>query len=384
MNVILSVDSIFPPLTGIGRYTLELAKHLPTQKGVGEVRFYSRGNWVEDINTLVQVSETAASLRRGLAQSRLAVALYGPLSSAIGRLRLRRYRDFIYHSPNFLLPPFPGLSVATFHDLSMYRHPEFHPPARVQFLRREIPIALERADHLVADSEFIADEIAAHFGFPRASISVAPCGVSSAYHPRNLEETNSILKRYGLEKGGYALCVSTIEPRKNILNLLTAYGTLPFGLRDRYPLVLCGDRGWRSDEIHEAMDKAQRAGWLRYVGYVPEADLPLIYAGARAFVFIPYYEGFGLPALEAMASGVGVVASNRSALPELCGGCARLVDPYDVETIGQAIHVALEDDDWRSEAREAGPRAAEKYTWDNTATKVAEAYRRVLEEKAGR
>jgi glycosyltransferase involved in cell wall biosynthesis len=136
---------------------------------------------------------------------------------------------------------------------------------------------------------------------------------------------------YGLSHGSYSLCVTTIEPRKRIDSLLAAYARLPEKLRVVYPLILVGGKGWRSEHLHQAIDAAANAGWLHYLGFVPEDDLPALYAGARLFVYPSSYEGFGLPVIEAMASGVPVVTSNRSCLPEIASGAAKLVDPDDVE-----------------------------------------------------
>jgi alpha-1,3-rhamnosyl/mannosyltransferase len=141
--------------------------------------------------------------------------------------------------------------------------------------------------------------------------------------------------------------VSTVEPRKNIANLLRAYETLPSNVRARVPLVLCGDRGWISEEIHVAIERARREQWLRYFGYIPEEDLPLIYGGARVFIYPSFYEGFGLPVLEAMASGVPVVAANSTSIPEVAGDCALLVEPNAIGELADAVERSLDDEDWR-------------------------------------
>ena len=173
----------------------------------------------------------------------------------------------------------------------------------------------------------------------------------------------------------YGLCVATIEPRKNIVGLLAAYRLLPDTLRRRFPLVLVGDRGWHNEEILGDIVRAMREGWLRYLGYVAEGDLPLLFSGARMFVFPSFYEGFGLPVLEAMASGLPIVCSNRASLPEVTGEAALLVDPDDVVALGSAIERALEDEQWNRDARPASIERASQFSWDTTAKRTVDVYR---------
>jgi alpha-1,3-rhamnosyl/mannosyltransferase len=378
MNVILAVDPIVPTLTGIGRYTWELTQRLPPLAGIDDLRFFGFGRWIENPGDLLSVGPATSAVRQKLAASQLAVWLYGHVAPLISWNSLRGFNDYLYHSPNFFLPPFAGLRVATFHDLSVYRYPEFHPPARVTFMRREIPKALRRANHIIAVSQFVAGEITNYLDFPSERISVVPNGVSASYHPCPAEMLRSKLSEYTLEPGRYALCVSTIEPRKNITILLEAYARLPSSLRQRYPLVLCGDKGWRSEVTHDAIDRAQRAGWLIYLGFTPEGDLPLLYAGARLFAFPSLHEGFGLPVLEAMACGIPVVASNRSAIPEVTQDAALLVEPQERDALTEALRQGLQDKIWRERAIQRGLQCAKACTWDACAARTRDVYAQVI------
>jgi alpha-1,3-rhamnosyl/mannosyltransferase len=180
------------------------------------------------------------AVRRRLARSPLAVRAYSRVSPLLYWYRLRHHRDYLFHSPNYFLPPFPGPAVATFHDLSVFRYPQFHPPARVELMRREIPKTLRRAAYLITDSEAIRREVIEFFSWPAERVTAVPLGVDAAFRPRAEAEVLPVVGRYGLTPGAYSLCVATIEPRKNIDNLLEAYARLPVTLRDRYPLVLAG------------------------------------------------------------------------------------------------------------------------------------------------
>lgn len=383
MKIILAVNAIKPPLTGIGRYTLELANRISDMQEVDKVRFFFEGRWVNNISPLLNQSPSKLAVRQRLLRSPLAVAAYRRLSPFLLRHRLKSFSEHLYHSPNFYLPPFTGPAIATIHDLSIFRCPQFHPAERVSFMQREIEIALTRANFLITDSEFIRQEIIEFFGWPADKVQAVPLGVAEKYRPRGPEEAADVLKKFGLDFGSYALCVATIEPRKNIEVLLSAYEALPQEQRNRYPLVLVGGSGWRSENIHRRIEQGQREGWLRYLGYVSEAALPILFSAARGFVYPSLYEGFGLPVLEAMASGLPVLISNRSSLPEVASGAALISEPEDVQTMTENIRLLLEDDQWRSEASRRSLEVAEQYSWEETARKTVEVYRTVYSDIFG-
>lgn len=156
---------------------------------------------------------------------------------------------------------------------------------------------------MITDSHYTRQELADYFAWPLERIHAVPLASSPEFHPRSPDALRETLARHGLEPGGYSLFVGTIEPRKNIEALLDAYGRLPLALRQRWPLILTGYHGWRSESIHSRIAQAQQQGWARYLGFAASEDLPLLFAGARLFTFPSHYEGFGLPVLEAMSSG---------------------------------------------------------------------------------
>nr|WP_255423134.1 glycosyltransferase family 1 protein [Undibacterium sp. LX40W] len=169
--------------------------------------------------------------------------------------------------------------------------------------------------------------------------------------------------------------VSTIEPRKNLSNLIAAYSKLPSAMRQRWPLVLVGGKGWNSEEIHAQIEQATAQSWLKYLGYVPQAHLPLLYAGARLFTYPSLYEGFGLPIAEAMASGVPVLTSNCSSMPEVAGTAALLVEPRDVDQMCVELERGLSDNVWRTLAIPKGLERASQLTWDTCVDKTLLAYK---------
>lgn len=387
MNVILAADAIQPPLTGIGRYAFELARRLPEHPLIDQMRFFSYGRWQESAALIRNETTNSvphgpavqrSGLRSRLSGNRLAVRVYQALTPHLYRWRLRHEEGALFHSPNYFLPPFPGRSVATIHDLSHICLPQFHPAVRVELMNRALPDTLRQADFLITDAESVRQEVIRHFDWPVDRIAAVPLGVSSLFHPRLAQDIDPVLQRYGLLTGGYSLCVGTVEPRKNLTRLLCAYELLPVALRQRWPLVLAGARGWQSGDIHDRIDKGVAVGWVKYLEYVPQEDLPFLYAGARLFAYPSLYEGFGLPPLEAMASGVPVVTSDVSSLPEVVGDAALMVNPLDVGALSAALSRGLEDEVWRESAVRLGLGRAARLTWANCIDNTVTIYGKVL------
>ena len=378
MKIIFSVYPIHMPLTGIGRYSWELATRLSGCEAIDEIKYFNLGRWVKDLEQMLEPGSAYSGLRSVLTRSKLAVRLYEKLSPAFFARQLKEYSDHIYHSPNFLLPHFPGISIATFHDMSIFRHPEYHQASQVALMRREIPKALERADHLIAVSEFTKREIIDLTGYPKNKISVVHNGVASEYYPRTEAELAHKLAKYELKHKRYFLSLATIEPRKNIDSILDAYQRLPQSVRKHYPLVIGGAPGWKSQATHERIQSLSRKGQVRYLGYAPEEDLPILYAGATAKIFVPFYEGFGLPALEAMASGTAVIVSDTSSLPEVAGGVGLTVSPADIAGITAKMELSLDRSRDLDRRLEAGVAIAGNMRWQNCAERTARIYQKAL------
>ena len=220
-------------------------------------------------------------------------------------------------------------------------------------------------------------ELVEMFAVDPGRITAVPLGVSAAFHPRRSEDLETLARR-GLRAGAYALCVSTLEPRKKISELLYAWERLPLSLRTDYPLVLAGGSGWRNEDLRSQVERAVAAGWLKHLGFVEEAELPTIYSGASLFLYPSIYEGFGLPPVEAMASGVPVIVSDRSCLPEVCADAARYVDPDDLDGFATAIEAALTDQVWRAGAVKRGLARAEQFTWRRCIDDTVAVYRHTL------
>ena len=191
-------------------------------------------------------------------------------------------------------------------------------------------------------------------------------GVPPSYFSVTQESRDRVAAAYRLRLP-YFLSVGTIEPRKNLDTLLTAWGGLPASVREGNELVLVGMPGWQAQSTTDRILQANREGRIRYLGYVPEDDLPALTAAAIGFVYPSLYEGFGIPVAQAMAAGCPVITSNVSSLPEITAGSALLVDPRSVSELGAALRSVIERADLRTELSALGTRTAARYTWERAA-----------------
>lgn len=391
LDVILQADAITPPLTGIGRYATELARGLQAHADVARLRYFGLTTWLVDplaalnegrgTNAAATTETTQRTwqtrLRSHLAANRWAVRAYRKVGPPLAGWRLRHEGGCLYHSPNYFLPAVAGPAIATVHDLSHELYPQFHPEARVDYMRRAMPDALLRATHLLTDAESVRQEVIDCYGWPADRVTAVPLGVDPSFHPRGAQVLLPWLTNRGLRPDGYCLYVGTIEPRKNVDGLLSAYAMLPIALRQAIPLVLAGGVGWQSHDTHERIRKAVSQGWAHYLSFVPQSHLPLLYAGARAFAFPSHYEGFGLPVLEAMASGLPVITSNRSSLPEVVGSAGLTVPSRDIDALSLALEYVLLDETERKRLRALALARASFFTWRHCIDATVEVYKTV-------
>lgn len=368
MKITLSVDALSPSLTGIGRYTWELTRRLPTMPGVADIRYYRNGRWIADPGTLLAASPSWRLSR-----------LVPPQPAWLRRWALRRAcRGRLFHGTNYFLPDCADIGVITVHDLSVFKFPETHPAERIRQFERNFSRSLRKVAHVITDSEATRREVIEFLSCLPSFVTAVPLGVEARFAPRVQRDLDPLLGSLGLTYRGYTLCVSTLEPRKRIDYLIEAYRQLPEALRRAVPLVLVGGGGWCNESLKQEILRARSEGWLLPLGFLPDAQLPGLYAGASLFVYPSLYEGFGLPVLEAMASGVPVVTSDRTSLPEVTGGAATLIDPDDVGALKEAIHRGLEDDAWRRHAGTQGLAVARRFDWNLCAENTVSVYRKII------
>lgn len=361
MRLGITVDSLAPHLTGIGRYTWELCQGLAADPAINDLAYFLNDHWVSNPAGLV-----AGTARR---RSRLPRVLRKPAMRSGFKYRL-------VHGTNYFLPEMADTGVITVHDLSIYVHPETHPPGRIRDFERLFASSLARAVHVVVDSEATRIELISLFNYPGAKVTTVHLGVSDRFRPRARLSLDADLRRIlGRSIDDYVLSVATFEPRKRIDAAVHAHAAFCDRTGSKVPLVLVGAKGWANEELHALITSEERKGRLIMLGFVAEPDLPALYAGASAFLYPSIYEGFGLPPIEAMACGVPTIVSNRSCLPEVTRGAAMMVDPDDLDALSAAIERALTDDIWRDGAIAAGITVAAHYSWKRCVEKTIDVYR---------
>lgn len=267
--------------------------------------------------------------------------------------------------------------VATIHDLSFVTHPECHTQENIAHALQGTREAIAWADALIAISHHTRQDVIERLGASPDRVAV----IYVAANPACVrEEDPAILSRvqktYDLP-AHFVLFVGSLEPRKNIQRLLTAYARLNPALRGEVPLVIAGGRGWLNDDIRPAVEKLGVTDCVHFIGYVREEELPALYSLATVFAYPSLYEGFGLPVLEAMQCGTPVLTSNTSALPEIAGDAALLVSPFDVEEMAEGLTHLLEDADLRAALRGRGYARARLFSWERCARETLAVYQRV-------
>lgn len=299
---------------------------------------------------------------------------------------LWRERVDLLHALAFVGPwaaPCPW--VVTVYDLSFLFYPEMFRPANRLYLRVGTRYSVERARRVLAISESTRRDVARLYRIPADRIDLAQPGVEDAFYPRPRAELDAFRTQRGLPDR-YLLFVGTLEPRKNVARLVEAYAHFCQVVgserqRDEFPrLVLVGGKGWLYDKIFARVEALGLERDVLFPGYVPQTELPLWYAAATAFVYPSLYEGFGLPALEAMASGTPVITSSTSSLPEVVGDAAIVTDPTDVAALADAMARLASDESLQASLRVRGLERARSFTWAETARNTVASYRRALRE----
>jgi glycosyltransferase involved in cell wall biosynthesis len=304
----------------------------------------------------------------------------------------------LLHAPANALPLFfRRPTVVTVHDLAIYDHPEWFPSkyqGALSFSERVIvPYSVKKARRVIAVSRQTKEDLKRIFKIPEKKIDVIYEGAEpSAVAGAGAGE--DALKKLRLTKGKYVLYLGNVEPRKNIAAAVRAFVAVVGRDFPKYrdlDLIIAGRRGWHSSPVFEAMAEgnsdlaaaAVKSGLepreqIRYVGYLAHDDKPAVLGGAAAFIFPSFYEGFGLPVIEAMSLGVPVLAAKRASLPEICGDAAVLVDPDSDEDIAAALKKILDDDGFSAELRARSLKRAAGFSWRRTALETIRTYEKAL------
>ncbi|MEP6719354.1 MAG: glycosyltransferase family 1 protein [bacterium] len=293
---------------------------------------------------------------------------------------LRRNRVDVLHV-QFTAPPFsPCPVVVSIHDLSFEHLPQtFKRRSRMQ-LRLTVRRSARNAAQVIALSEHARADLIDTYHLRPEKVNVVPLAAPDAFAPvRDDNELQRVRQIYGIDRS-YILSVGSIQPRKNLRRLIEAYSVLhqqqPEGKLPQ--LVLVGKNAWLYDETLQLLKDREVGDSIILTGYVPESDLPALYSGALCFIYPSYFEGFGLPPLEAMKCGAPVIVGNKTSLPEVVGDAALMIDPFDVNAIAAAIQKVISDSDFRSELRVKGMQRAKQFDWKETARRTLAVYEKAF------
>ncbi len=286
----------------------------------------------------------------------------------------------IFHGGDWGIPPLKSAKlIITLFDITPIKFKEYHRGKIIRHYINDLPQALQQANIVITASQCSKEDILEYFGavITEDRIRVIPLAANERYRQiDNQDLINNVKNSYGIDRH-YILFVGTLEPRKNIVSLIRAYSILPDYLKHDHLLVICGKKGWYFGEIFMMVEELGLEDKIVFTDYVPDEDVPLLMNGAKIFVYPSFYEGFGLPPLEAMACGTPVISSNVSSLPEVVWDAGILVNPKDVEELSDAIQEVLVNDQLRTQLSEKGLMQASKFSWQKTTEKTVGIYNEI-------
>jgi glycosyltransferase involved in cell wall biosynthesis len=370
--IYIDVSSAVHAKAGIGRYAESLAGALVARQPGRFALFYNRVRGSQPPDGLESVPRR--TVRAGYKPWRMAVWL-GQLAG-IGFNRLLPGAD-LFHATEHLLLPLRGVpTVLTVHDMIFKLFPQHQKRLNYWYLNATMPLYCRRTDAIITVSQHSKRDIVQHYGLDPAKIVVIHEAAAPGFAPAPPATVEEARRRYSLPDE-FLIHVGTIEPRKNLTRLVEALQVLrDAGLK--IPLLVVGGKGWLYDDFFRRLEQLEARDVIYFPGYVPAADLPLLYGAATLAVMPSVYEGAGLPVVEAMACGTPVVCSNASSLPEMGGDAACYFDPYDVEKIAEALRLVWTDADLRTDMRQRGLVQAASFSWDQAAVETLAVYERLL------
>ena len=346
MNIALDGMPLASPLTGVGHYTAELARHLAIVAPTDSFTFISPQGFLK---------------RRWWS---LGLPLH-----------LLRNSFDLFHGTNYEIPFWSRRpTVLTIHDLSFMLLPGVHRQELTGRSRWRLPWMASKASRIITPSNSVKKEVCEALQIPPDKVAVTPEAPRSVFKRR---EDPELLRRLGIE-GDFILFVGTIEPRKNLRRLVEAFDQVLRTTSLSPKLVIAGGKGWMMDDFGSFIEKKGVTDRVLLTGYLQDEDLCTLYSACTVFIYPSLYEGFGLPPLEAMACGAPVITSRTPALMETVGNAARLVDPKDVDDIAHAMTEILSDQKAREHYAELGKVHVKQFSWEATALKTLDVYREAL------
>ncbi len=385
MRVGIDVSPLTAQRTGVGYYTYSLLKHLLLERvrQEADITFHGFSSGLREIELAWMYGPTAQrggaaldSWRHISVPTRLLYRCWNML----GRPRVDRILEGldIYHATNYFMPPAESARrVVTLYDLSFLRNPAWCSPKIVGPFSRSVARFARESDAVVTCSEHTKRDVTELLGIPPEKVTVAYGAVDEDLRPVPRPKAVDLLaQRYGIRQP-FLLFVSTLEPRKNVEGLLRAFAQITDDVP--HTLVLAGGDGWGAQAVSETLARLDLGARVHRTGYIEaRADLPAFYAAAEVLVFPSFYEGFGLPVLEAMTFGCPVITSSTSSLPEVGGDAAQYVNPDDIDGMAATMRMVLLNERLRETMSAKGLEQAKRFTWQACAGKTLGVYRSLV------
>ncbi len=387
MKVLVNYLPALKQRSGIGHYTAELCAALSGSNYPLELDLFPDPQWAPWIKSIEsrfkEVVPKVSSENASQAVSISSIVKKNLKSLARNGLnylfadRARKSGCDLHHEPNFLPFDLDLPTIATIHDLSVIRYPQWHPVDRVIEFEKRFEKTIRNGSHFLTDSEFVKQELVKEFNLPADKITATLLGIRNGLSPIAMPEARAVLRELNLPQK-YFLHLGTIEPRKNLLFLMQVYCSLPLKIREQYPLLLVGGWGWRAEAEYRYYEETAKHNQVILSGYIPDDKISAVYNGARALLAPSHYEGFGLPPAEMMACGGAVIASRIGTHQEVCGSSAAFCHPDDKDSWRDALMQIAWDDEWHRSLRRGAVEAASKFSWHHCALKTFLAYEKVL------
>ena len=357
--------------TGIGHYTLELARALAKIDTDDEFELISPFKF----NSSSLDNNLPANLKKVEARRR-------KFWWAVGLpLYIRRNSTSLFHGTNYEIPLWSKCpTIVSIHDLSLLLYPQTHLDQSVRRARYRLPLMARAATKIITATEFVKKQVSEHLKVDPAKIAVTPYAPRSMFRPLSRSETEETRVRLGVEEN-FILFVGTVEPRKNLITLLRAFSEILKSTELRPQLVIAGQKGWLTGETMNYVESEGLEGHVKFTGYVTDDDLQALYSCCTVCVYPSLYEGFGLPPLEAMACGAPVIASDVASLAEAVGKAALVVPPTDVQRLAQGLVGIITDEAKRAHYSRAGLEHASQFSWERTAQLTLDVYRESFQRK---
>ncbi len=368
MKIAIDAREMVGQIAGKGRYVAEVVKGLAAIDEENTYYLYSKQPLTEKLPKNFHVV--------------IIGGLPGLRQLWLARDAKKKGCDLLFAPTGYLPVVFSLIpTIVTVHDLALFMIKEARPALKTLIAERLLlGLAVRRSKRIIAVSQSTKQDLMDYFRVPDRKINITLLGYDKAvYQPKDSGD-ETILKHYGLQPG-YLLFVGTLEPRKNVVGIITAYSQLPPELRAAHKLVIGGKKGWFYEEIFAKVAELELEREISFLGRVPDEHLPALYRQAAAFVFPSFYEGFGLPIVEALACGTPVITAQNSSLPEVAGTAALYAEAHDPKTISQAMRNLLTDKELAKKLRSQTLVQAANFDWQQTASQTLAIFKEVANAK---